>query len=119
MLTLERFASLYPNLTRENTNSTPVLALFASTYQRRSSLGKMYLVRRIKKNRWGNSPARMFDRRDKIKQKLRGMVNSRQIVESADNSLLNLNLKNIPNRQKRKAYAAIVKKAGQGVARIL
>ena len=104
MLDLNTFANLYPNL-----------AYFAGTYQRRSSLGRIFLVR---KNRWGNSPARMWDRREKIKNNIRGMVNSSRISQTADKNLLSLNLKNIPDRNKRRAYAAVVKKAGRGIGRV-
>lgn len=105
MLDLKTFARLYPRL-----------ANFAGTYQRRSSLGRIYLVR---KNRWGSSASRMYARRGKLKRSLRGLVNSGNIAQSANSNLINLNLKNIPNRNQRKAYAAVIKKASKGIGKVI
>lgn len=105
MLTVKQLYSAYPQLACFNDGF----------YQRRSSLGKVFLVR---KNRWGDSPSRMFDRRLKIKRNLNTLINSRRVSSSADPSLLSLNLKNIGDRRKRKAYAAVVKQAAKGVRKV-
>ena len=102
MLTYAQLYSLYPQIACFNDGF----------YQRRSSLGKVFLVR---KNRWGDSPSRMLDRRIKIKRNIGTLINTGQISGSANSNLLRLNLKNIGDRRKRKAYAVIVKQAAKGV----
>jgi hypothetical protein len=105
MLTFKQFCFIYPDLAR-----------FNDIYTRRSSLGRIYFVR---KNRWGNSKARMFDRRSKIKRSLNILVNTGRVSENANSNLLNLNLKNISNRGQRRAYALVVKKAARGLGRVI
>jgi hypothetical protein len=105
MLTFKQFCALYPDL-----------AQFNDTYTRRSSLNKVYLVR---KNRWGNSEARMHDRRGKIKRSLKTLINTGRVSANANPNLLSLNLKNIPNRGQRRAYALVVKKAARGLGKVI
>lgn len=105
MLTLKQFLSAYPYLAR-----------FNNTYTRKSKLGKVYLVR---KNRWGDSPSRMLDRRIKIKRSLSTLLNTGRISGSSNPNLISLQLKNISNRGKRKAYAKVIKRAAKNIGRVI
>lgn len=103
-LTFQQFCSIYPTLS----------ANFSDVYTRRSSLNKVYLVR---KNRWGNSEARMLERRMRIKRSLGSLINTGRLSQKTDPNLIKLNLKDISNRNERRAYKAVVKNAAKGLIR--